>query len=91
MDEQLSEDPALPPVPLWLELWGWYGIAAIVGAYALNTQGVLDEQSWTFVLLNLSGSSGVGLVCLRRRAWQGFWLEAVWAAISLAALVRLVV
>ena len=87
-----SSDPTeAQPIPLWMEVWGWYGIAAVVGAYALSTFEVLAAGGMWHSLLNLTGSCGVGLVCLRKRAWQGFWLEAVWAGIAITALVRLVV
>ena len=89
--ETTSSEPAEPqPIPLWIELWGWYGITAVVGAYALSTFNVLEAGGVLHSLLNLTGSCGVGLVCLRKRAWQGFWLEAVWAGIAITALIRLV-
>ena len=90
--EPTSSDIAeLRPVPFWMEVWGWYGIVAVVGAYALSTFEVLESGDLGHSLLNLTGASGIGLVCLRKRAWQGFWVEAIWVVIAITALIRLVV
>ena len=78
-----------PKTPLWIELLGWYGTAAIVGAYAGLSFGWLEEGT-TYQLLNLTGALGVGLVCWARRTWQPFWLEVVWAAVAATALARLI-
>ena len=87
-----SEDHATtrssaPPTPAWVQALGWYGTAAIVGAYAAGSWGWL-EPGPLYQLLNLTGAAGVGLVCWWRRAWQPFWLEVVWAAVAAAALAR---
>ncbi len=75
-----------PRLPLWLELYGWYGTLAILGAYAGNSFGWFGEGP-IYQLLNLTGAIGVGWVCLARRTWQAFSLEVVWALIALSALV----
>lgn len=73
------------PAPLWLNLLGWYGTAAIVFAYFASSHGLL-EPGVTYQLLNLTGAIGVGLVCWRKRAWQPLSLEVVWALVALSAL-----
>ncbi|MBX3463604.1 MAG: hypothetical protein KF830_10560 [Planctomycetes bacterium] len=67
---------------------GWYGMVAILTAYALLSFRWID-QGVLYQLLNLTGALGVGLVCWRRRTWQAFWLELVWAGVALLALLRL--
>ncbi len=79
-------EPA-PRPPLVFEILGWYGMAAILGAYALSSFGVID-QGRLDQLLNLTGALGVGLICWQKRTWQAFWLEAVWAGVALVALAR---
>ncbi len=74
--------------PLWVEALGWYGTGAIVGAYAGLSFGWLPEGA-LYHGLNLTGALGVGLVCWKRRTWQPFWLEVVWASVAAIALVRL--
>lgn len=80
--------PTPPPTPLWMDVLGWYGTAAIVGAYLASSHGWL-EQGVPYQLLNVTGALGVGLVCWRRRAWQPMALEVVWALVGLSALVQL--
>jgi hypothetical protein len=67
---------------------GWYGTGAILSAYALTSFGWMDHGR-AYQLLNATGALGVGLVCWRKRAWQAFWLEAVWGAVALVALLRM--
>jgi len=67
---------------------GWCGTVAILGAFALNSFHVLGPRDPCYLLLNLGGAAGVGWVCWRKRAWQAFWLEAVWGLVAAVALVR---
>ena len=73
------------PLPLWMDLLGWYGMLAIVGTYLASSHEWM-EQGTVYQLLNVSGATGVGLVCWRRRAWQALTLEVVWAVVGLTAL-----
>jgi hypothetical protein len=85
------QDPASPVrASLLAEVVGWYGMAAILGAYALSSFGWL-EPGRLYQALNFTGALGVGWVCWRRRTWQAFWLELVWAGVALVALVRLLI
>lgn len=79
-----------PPRPFSLpaEVAGWYGTAAILAAYALSSFGVLGTADRAYQLLNFSGALGVAWVCWHKRTWQAFWLEAIWAAIAIVALLR---
>ena len=76
------------PSSLPAEIAGWYGSAAILGAYAAVSFRWLEPTSATAQLLNLTGALGVAWVCWRKRTWQAFWLEAIWAAIALVGLAR---
>ncbi len=85
-----SASSAVSPVASPLaEVAGWYGMLAILAAYALNSFEVLRNTDVSFQLLNLTGALGVAWVCFRRKTWQAFWLEAIWAVIAVTALVRL--
>ncbi len=81
-------DSASAPFALAAEVAGWYGTAAILAAYALSSFDVLHASDRTYQLLNLTGALGVAWVCWRKRTWQAFWLEAIWATIALVALAR---
>jgi hypothetical protein len=86
------DQPVARPAPFSLpaEIAGWYGTLAILAAYALSTFEVLPTTHVVVVLLNLTGALGVAWVCHRKRTWQAFWLETIWAAIAMVALGRLV-
>ncbi len=71
--------------PLAVEIAGWYGMLAILAAYAASSFGWI-EQGVLYQMLNATGAVGVALVCYYRRTWQAFLLEVVWGAIALAAL-----
>lgn len=82
----MQDSPPAPRARL-AEFAGWYGTIAILGAYALLSFDVIGKNA-LFHGLNFSGALGVGWVCWRRRAWQAFWLEVVWAAVALLSLLR---
>lgn len=77
-----------PPFSLLAEIAGWYGTLAILAAYALGTLEVMPAASALLAALNLTGGLGVAWVCWRKRTWQAFGLELVWACIAAVALVR---
>lgn len=72
-------------IPRFVQLFGWYGTIAILSAYGLSNEGLL-ERGTLYQLLNLTGGLGVAVLCWYRRTWQAFWLEAAWAGIALRAL-----
>lgn len=71
-----------------MEVFGWYGTAAILTAYDCNSLHLINTGP-IYQLLNLAGATGVGLAYLRRRAWQPSWLEVAWVAIAVVALARM--
>lgn len=72
-----------------VEVLGWYGTVAIVGAYALVSFGVLDAETMYYQLLNGTGAVGIVLVSLHKRAYQPAVLNMVWTGIALLAILRL--
>lgn len=76
------------PTPLAVELLGWYGTAAITGAYLSLSAGWLDAGA-LYQALNLSGALGIVAVCAAKRAWQPMTLNLVWSAVALFALLRM--
>jgi hypothetical protein len=73
------------------EIVGWYGVAALLVAYALVSFDVVKAESPTFQMLNLTGAAGIAVLSLAKRAYQPAVLNAIWGAIALAALVGLLV
>lgn len=77
------------PTRRWIEVAGWYGMAAVLGAYALVSFEVLDNTGVVFQLLNLTGATALLALARYKRATQVAVLNLVWALVALAALVRL--
>jgi hypothetical protein len=72
-----------------VELYGWYGMAAILLAYALASFSVIDARSLTFQILNGTGALGIVLVSFRRKAYQPGVLNIIWALIAIAAILKI--
>ena len=74
-----------------IEAVGWYGMLAILAAYALVSFGAIKADSVAYQLLNLTGALGVALISLRQKAKQPAALNIIWAVVALVALVQLAV
>jgi len=72
------------------EIIGWYGAAAIVGAYALNSFNVISSSSLGYQLLNLTGAVGIVIISMLKKAYQPAALNAIWTVIALAALFKII-
>lgn len=73
------------------EVCGWYGIGAILVAYALVSFELISADGLIFQLLNLSGALGIIVISLVKQVRQVIVLNVFWAAIAFAALIRIIV
>jgi len=71
------------------EAIGWYGTAAILGAYAALRFQFLAVGFW-YQLLNATGAAAIIYISYRKKAFEPATLNAVWLCIALVALVRLI-
>ncbi len=69
-----------------IELIGWYGACAVLAAYGLSNFGVIPTTSMLYQLLNLTGSFGIIVVSLKKKAYQPIALNIVWMFIALVAI-----
>ena len=74
---------------LAVELAGWLGAGALLGAYVLVSSGRLAARGHAFQLLNVAGAAGLIVNGSWHDAWPSVGLNTVWIAVGLAALVRL--
>ena len=73
-----------------VEILGWYGLIAVVIAYASVSLSFVSPNSYLYQFLNLGGAVGLGLVAFVKKAYQNGVLNLVWGAIAVLALVRLI-
>jgi hypothetical protein len=70
---------------------GWYGMVAIVAAYAMVSLGLLSFENIVYQLLNLTGASGLLYISFRKNAYQPGVLNSIWAVIALIAILRMII
>ena len=71
------------------ELFGWYGTVAILSAYALLSFKVIESDSLTYQLLNLTSALGIVAISFMKKVRQPGVLNLVWALIALIAIIGL--
>ncbi len=73
----------------WLEAAGWYGMVAIVGAYAFVSFSILLPDSLWYQLLNITGSLGIIAVSYHKGVMQSVGLNVFWLLIAAVSLFRI--
>lgn len=71
------------------EIVGWYGTVAIMGAYALNSFGMLGATNLWYQVLNGTGAVGIVLISLKKKAYQPATLNAIWTVIAVIGLIQI--
>ena len=71
-----------------VELYGWYGMAAIILAYALASFSVIKATDVTFQILNGTGALGIVFVSFHRKAYQPGVLNIIWTLIAVIAMAK---
>ena len=71
------------------ELIGWYGMVAIVLAYALVSFEYLSANSLMYQLLNATGALGIVYISFLKKAYQPGVLNMIWTIIAVIATIRL--
>ena len=72
----------------FLEIFGWYGTVAIVGAYALMSFSIIQSDGVFYQLLNLTGAIGIVAVSLAKKVWQPATLNIIWTVIAIITLFK---
>ncbi len=72
-----------------IELFGWYGMIAIVSAYALISFSVIQSTDFAYQALNASGALGIVIVSFNKRAYQPGVLNVIWLVIAVVAIAKM--
>lgn len=70
------------------EFFGWYGVVAIVSAYALTNFEIVAVQSLTYQLLNATGAIGIMVDAWQDKNFQPVVLNVLWLVIAVVSIVR---
>ena len=71
-----------------IELYGWYGMVAIILAYALASFSVIKATDVTFQILNATGALGIVFVSFHKKAYQPGVLNILWTLIAVIAMAK---
>ncbi len=72
------------------EILGWYGVVAVIGAYALLSFNIVESNSLIFQILNLTGAVGIVVDALDDKNIQPAVLNIIWGIIALIAIVNII-
>jgi len=71
------------------EVLGWYGVIAIIGAYALLSFNIITSSSLWYQVLNLTGAIGIVIDALDDKNTQPAVLNIIWAIIAIVAITKI--
>lgn len=71
------------------EIIGWYGMVAIVIAFAAVSFELLSATNMWYQILNGTGALGIVYISFKKRAYQPGVLNIIWAVIAVISLVRI--
>jgi hypothetical protein len=69
---------------------GWYGVLAIISAYALVSFGIVGFHSLGYQLLNLTGAIAIVSEAYSKKDYQPVVLNILWSVIALVALAQII-
>lgn len=87
--ESSAASPTKNKTNVLYEIIGWYGTAAIMGAYASNSFGMLDATNIWYQILNGTGAVGIVLISIKKKAYQPATLNAIWTVIAVIGLIQI--
>lgn len=71
------------------EFFGWYGVVAILAAYALLSFDVVESKSLIYQILNGTGALGIIFDAVKDKNYQPAVLNVFWLIIALIAIIRI--
>jgi len=74
--------------PFIISFIGWSGTVVLIGAYALNSFGIISSQGILYPIFNLYAALALGVRVYADRNYANVTLEVFWGIIAVVSLVR---
>lgn len=72
------------------ELFGWYGVLAILAAYISNSFHLTSSSSLLYQVLNFTGAIGIIIDAYKDKNIQPVVLNSIWMLIALISLLKII-
>lgn len=74
-----------------IQIVGWYGVIAILGAYTLVSFSVFQPTGLFYQLLNATGAVGIVVAALSKKDYQPAVLNVIWTVIAIVAIIKIAI
>ncbi|OYX53808.1 hypothetical protein B7Y92_01815 [Candidatus Saccharibacteria bacterium 32-50-13] len=71
-----------------IESIGWGGVILILGAFMLNTFGLMDVKNIWYSIMNVFGAIGVVVSSIPKRNWQPVVINGVWFLVAVIGIIK---
>jgi len=72
----------------FVQVFGWSGVVAAIGAYTAINLGILLPTSLAYPLINIYASIAISVETYVHRDYQPFWMNVIMGAVAVIALGR---
>ncbi len=81
--------PEPKKTPTLINILGWYGACATLGAYFLVSFAIMGPKDLPYQLLNLTGAIGLATICYYKRTYQPLVVNIIWSGIAILAIINI--
>ncbi len=75
---------------LFLEHLGWYCTALFLAAYFMVSTGILEANSITYQLLNITGAIGYVYYAHKKQVYPSVFANSIWAIVGLVTIAGII-
>ena len=72
------------------ETVGWIGAISLMGAYMLNSFGIIESRSITYQLANIIGALCIIYISYKKQVYQSIILNLMWLVIGIIAFAHII-
>lgn len=78
-----------PKKSLLIETIGWYGALGILGAFGLQSLGVLSSGDIAYQAINFTAALGIVAISLYKKVYQLVLMNSIWAIFALYGIIKI--